>query len=256
MFHVIIEWLNSPAFELFAHPTTWAELFGFVTGLLSVALVALNRISTFGWGMLNAFFFLVLFYDAHLFADGTLQVMFFVLNVLGWWAWLRAGPNRTALHVERAGWKFWAMALVGLGVMMAIEVPILQHVNDTYVYFDAFILAASVSAQFLMSFKKIENWYWWITVDIISIPLYFVKDLYLTGIVYVLFMALCFVCLYQWNKILKGEKVDQVAEPVNPSQVALAIVQDPEFRRNMDQADRDFAAGKTRPLSEILEELR
>lgn len=211
MLHAILDWFNSTAFMIGHTPTTWAEIFGFVTGLLSVALVSINRISNFGWGMLNAVFFLILFYNAHLFADGTLQVMFFVLNGVGWWAWLKAGPRRTALRVENANLKYWAITLIGIVAIMAIEIPILTHVGDTYVLADSFILAASVGAQFLMSFKKFESWFIWIAVDIISIPLYVLKGLYLTAGVYVIFMALCFVGLYQWNKLRVGKAYDKVA---------------------------------------------
>jgi nicotinamide mononucleotide transporter len=206
----ILDWFNSTAFETFGAPTTWAELFGFVTGLLSVGLVAINRISNFFWGMLNAFFFFVLFFNAKLFADGILQVMFFVLCAYGWWAWLKAGPNRTALHVERANKKVWALSLALFAVVYAVEIPVLKHVGDTYVYFDAFILAASLVAQLQMALKKIDNWWIWIAVDIVSIPLYFVKGLNLTGIVYIVFMALCFVGLREWYLIYKGKKVDEV----------------------------------------------
>jgi nicotinamide mononucleotide transporter len=210
MWQSLLDFLNSAAFTLWETPTTYAELFGFITGLLAVGLVALNRISTFAWGMLNAFFFMVLFYDARLFADGTLQIMFFTLNALGWWAWLRAGPNRTALHVRKTTKAFWLMAIGGMAAIYVIELPILHHVGSDYLYFDAFILAGSVGAQFLMSFKMIESWFLWIAVDIVSIPLYFVKGLNLTGIVYILFMALCFVGLRKWYRIYKGEELDQV----------------------------------------------
>lgn len=211
--HTLLNFFNSTAFHIGTTPTSWAEIFGFVTGLLSVGLVAINRISNFGWGMLNAVFFLILFYNAHLFADGTLQVMFFVLNALGWWAWLKAGPNRTALHVELSDARFWTVSIIGMLGIFVIELPILKHVGDTYVIADAAILAGSVGAQFLMSFKKLENWLIWIVVDSVSIPLYILKGLYLTSGVYVLFMALCFVGLYQWNAIRKGDITDKVADP-------------------------------------------
>lgn len=222
MWQSLLDFLNSAAFTLWEHPTSYAELFGFITGLLAVGLVALNRISNFAWGMANAFFFLVLFFDAKLFADGVLQIMFFTLNALGWWAWLRAGPNRTALHVERANKKFWLIAMGGMALIYIIELPILHHVNDSYLYFDAFILAGSVAAQFLMSYKKLESWYLWIAVDIVSIPLYFVKGLTLTGIVYILFMTLCFVGLRKWYRIYKGEEVDEIVEAEPIPQVAIA----------------------------------
>jgi nicotinamide mononucleotide transporter len=210
MLHAVLDFFNSTAFHIGHTPTSWAEIFGFVTGLASVALVAINRISNFVWGMLNAVFFLILFYNAHLFADGTLQIMFFVLNALGLWAWLKAGPNRTPLRVQWAGAKQWVITSLGMLAIFAIEVPILRHVGDTYVIADAAILAGSVGAQYLMSLKRFENWFLWIAVDFVSIPLYFLKGLLLTGIVYILFLSLCFVGLFQWNRLREGKIEDEV----------------------------------------------
>jgi nicotinamide mononucleotide transporter len=56
----------------------------------------------------------------------------------------------------------------------------------------------SVAAQWLLNTKKIENWAWWMAADCIYIPLYFVKRLDLTGIVYVMFLAMCIAGVRAW----------------------------------------------------------
>ena len=60
-------------------------------------------------------------------------------------------------------------------------------------------------AQGLLNWKKIENWYFWIAADLIYVPLYVVKRLDLTAIVYVLFLSMCFLGLRQWRAIERGE---------------------------------------------------
>jgi nicotinamide mononucleotide transporter len=52
-----------------------------------------------------------------------------------------------------------------------------------------------------LSFKFIENWYLWIIADVIYIPLYFVKELYFTSLLYVVFMSLCVMGLIHWRKV-------------------------------------------------------
>src|SRR3954463_12291139 len=76
--------LTKTAFDLLGEPVTWAELFGFITGIACVALAAAGRIENFPVGIANNLFFLVLFANARLFADASLQIVYIVLGMLGW----------------------------------------------------------------------------------------------------------------------------------------------------------------------------
>ena len=49
-----------------------------------------------------------------------------------------------------------------------------------------------------------QNWFFWIAADVVYIPLYFVKVLYLTGIVYVVFLGLCLLGLRAWQRELRA----------------------------------------------------
>ena len=73
-----------------------------------------------------------------------------------------------------------------------------------------------MAAQFLLNYKRIENWAFWIAADVIYIPLYVVKRLDLTAIVYVLFLAMCFAGAAAWRRALRGD-----VAPANHNPVAL-----------------------------------
>jgi len=88
----MLDLLTSTAFDLAGQPVSWAEPLGFLTGLVTVALAVPQRVETFPVGIANNVFFLVLFWDARLYADAGLQVVFALLSAMGWWAWLAARP--------------------------------------------------------------------------------------------------------------------------------------------------------------------
>jgi nicotinamide mononucleotide transporter len=210
----MIHWLNSAAFHFAGADTTWAELFGFVTGLWCVFLVARNNILTFPVGIANAIFFFILFLDAKLYADMALQVFFIVIQVVGWWAWLRAGPRHTELVVAYAKTKLLVLVAV-LGVALAIIlVPVLREAHGSYPKLDATTTSLSICAQCLMSFRLVQNWYLWIAADLIYIPLYAVKGLYFTSILYVLFLTLCFLGLLTWRKLARKPERAEVHIPL------------------------------------------
>jgi nicotinamide mononucleotide transporter len=181
-----------------------AELLGFVTGAASVWLTVLARISNFPVGIANSAFFLVLFLSARLFADSGLQVVYIVLGFIGWWQWLHAGPKRSRLTVARSGWPllvscalFVVLGTWGLTIL-------LDAAHDVAPFWDALTTAVSLAAQFLLNWKRIENWAFWIAADVIYIPLYVVKRLDLTAVVYVLFLVMCIVGVRAWRHALRS----------------------------------------------------
>lgn len=190
--------LNQVLFHLGADAVSWAELLGFVTGAAGVWLTVKSRISNFPVGIANSAFFLVLFASARLWADSGLQVMYIVLGFVGWWQWLHGGQHRSRLVVGRASPV--TLALLVLAVVAGtwgLTIG-LGHAHDVAPFWDALTTMLSVAAQWLLNAKKIENWVFWMAADCIYIPLYFVKRLDLTGIVYVLFLGLCVLGLRAW----------------------------------------------------------
>lgn len=92
----------------------------------------------------------------------------------------------------------------------------MQSVNDSTPFLDALTTVLSLVAQYMLTRKLLENWYVWITVDVIYIGLYIYKDLYLTGFLYAIFLCMCIVGLVQWRKALLNEPVAPVAAPLKP----------------------------------------
>ena len=195
--------LNVALFTLGNDHVSVAELLGFGTGAASVWLTVLARISNFPIGIANSAFFLVLFASTRLFADSGLQVVYIVLGFAGWWQWLHGGPQRARLTVARSGWPLlaWCVAFVTL-TTWGLTV-LLDAAHDIAPFWDALTTAVSLAAQFLLNCKKIENWAFWIAADVVYIPLYVVKRLDLTAIVYVLFLALCVAGVRAWRHALR-----------------------------------------------------
>jgi nicotinamide mononucleotide transporter len=194
--------LNVALFTLGNDHVTVAELLGFVTGAASVWLTVRARISNFAVGIANSAFFLVLFGSARLFADAGLQVVYIVLGGAGWRQWQRGGPGARVLAVARSRRPLLAgCALSAAAATWGLWV-LLRAAHDIAPFWDALTTALSLAAQFLLNAKRIENWGFWIAADLIYVPLYVVKRLDLTAIVYVLFLGLCGAGVAAWRRAL------------------------------------------------------
>jgi nicotinamide mononucleotide transporter len=191
--------LTKTVFEILGEPVTWAELAGFITGIACVALAVAQRIETFPIGIANNVFFIVLFADARLYADMALQVVYIVLGFMGWWVWWQR--THEPLRVTRASLSL----LVGTGLAVIagtlVLVPILREAHGAAPGWDAVTTSMSLGAQLLLNLKRLETWYVWIAVDVIYVPLYFSRDLNLTALVYVVFLALCIQGWREWRTV-------------------------------------------------------
>jgi nicotinamide mononucleotide transporter len=196
--------LTKTAFELLGDAVSWAELFGFVTGIACVALAVAQRIETFPVGIANNVFFVILFADARLYADAGLQIVYIALGVMGWWIWtnhLKRDSPSLGLAVRRAGPRLLVGIALGVGGATLILIPVLRAAHGVAPGWDALTTSMSLGAQVLLNLKRLETWFVWIAVDIIYVPLYFSRDLNLTALVYIVFLVLCIQGYRQWRTV-------------------------------------------------------
>ncbi len=196
--------LFDEAFSIWGASTTWLEVIAF---LLALGMVVLNiRVSAWAWPLSIASSLLYgwLFWHHRLYGDGGLQVFFAVVSVWGWWQWLRgtAGDGR-ALTIRRLTHS----QRLGVAAVIALAWPLLGlyllKATDTDVpWWDAFPTAASVVGQWLLGRKWIETWAVWIVVNLVSIGLFAYKQLWLTALLYGLFVVLSVVGWRAWSQRL------------------------------------------------------
>jgi nicotinamide mononucleotide transporter len=176
------------------------DIAGFVTGLITVWLTVRNNVWNWPWGLINSAVFLVEFWTAGLFADSTLQIVYLVLGVYGWWAWLR-GKNAAPLPISRLTLRGAVLAGVATVVMTAIFATVLANaLGSTVPLWDGLTTALSLVAQVLLTRRIYENWFFWLAADVIYVPLYLSKHLPLTSVLYVVFLGLCVAGLVHWKR--------------------------------------------------------
>ena len=188
------------------------EIVGTVFGLLSVWLTVRKNIWCWPTGLINIVLFFVMFYQVKLYAELITYAVFFVLGIYGWWEWSYGGDNRTELPVTRTPLGL-ALVLIVVGFIWApVQGYWLQHYTDASLpYWDSSITALSLIAQWMMARKYLENWVLWIAVDVLGIGVYQAKGLYVTAVLYLLFLILSASGLVAWWRTLKAEAKTELA---------------------------------------------
>ena len=97
-------------------------------------------------------------------------------------------------------------ALLASAVFFGIIYFILVNFTDSQVPLgDAFTTALSITATWLLARKILENWLYWIVVDLVSTILYVYKSLYPSAILFSVLTILAVVGYFKWRKALVYE---------------------------------------------------
>ena len=187
------------------------EMFAVLFGLLSVWFSKNNNILVYPTGMISTAIFVYLLYKWFLLGDMIINGYFFFMSIYGWFIWSRK-KNNVFTPISHLDYN-------EIRISIYIFFTSLLTVYLVYVYFDkwdsltAYIdnltTAIFFVGMWLMANRKIENWFFWIMGDIISVPLYFYKGLTFTSLQYLIFTFIAISGYYSWKKILN--KSNQIA---------------------------------------------
>jgi nicotinamide mononucleotide transporter len=191
--------LTSPLVIAAGMPMSVGDLLGFITGLICVWLTARANVWNFPAGILNSAILGLVFFQQRLFADAGLQILFIVFATMGWWQWLH---HR---HAQESSPAFQTstreqLTLMGVGLLMTLVLwKILVVLKGAMPPIDALITALSLCAQWQLNRRQTSSWAWWIVIDVISIPLYWNRDLPLIAALYVIFLLICLKGWWHWR---------------------------------------------------------
>jgi len=171
--------------------------------VVNVALVARRSIVNYPVAIVAVAIYAGIFADARLYSDMVLQGFFLVVNVYGWIDWARVKGQAGEVVVGTLAVRTRTLWVVGIaGAAAAWGTGMHAFTDAAYPWWDAGIAAASVAAQVLQARRRIESWWLWIAVDVVSVPLYAVKGLWFTTALYVVLLVISVAGLIDWRRAL------------------------------------------------------
>jgi len=183
----------------------WAGVF---TGILCVWLAAKNNIWNWPVAIVSVLIYIFIFFESKLYADMGLQFYFFAMNIYGWYYWSRHRNNPEASRPIRAIHQreilFSCIAVIFFTAVLGLTLH--KNTDASFPFIDSFCTACSLIAQVFLARKVIQNWLIWIFVDIIYVGVYFAKDLYATGLMYLLYVGIATMGYADWRRIYREQK--------------------------------------------------
>ena len=184
----------------------YIELLAMALGLVSIVLQIKQNLWLWPVNIVMVSLYIIVYIDARLYADMSLQVYYLIMSIYGWFYWLYGRKNRKdqkQVPVTRTRKKVWPFLILATIALFVIISYILVNYTDSDVpYLDAFTTSLSFVATWMLARKLIENWIIWIVVDAVSVGLYIFKGLFPTTVLFLVLTILAFKGYHEWKKEL------------------------------------------------------
>ena len=183
---------------------TILELIAVCFGLACVALYVRQNVWSWPVGLVQVCLYVWIFFQARLYSDVLLHLVYVVLQLYGWYVWTRPDASTSERRVTRLTPSAFAQwLLVGALSSAALGAAMHGFTDAALPYADAAVAAFSLVAQYLLARKVLENWLVWIGVDVAAIAVYLMRGLNLTAALYAVFLCMAIAGWLAWRKSLR-----------------------------------------------------
>jgi len=182
--------------------TSWVEIIAAALAVAYLLLAIRQRLECWIAAFVSSCLYVWVFFGAHLYMESALNAFYAAMAVYGFWQW-QQGRDGTALAVCRWPTLRHLAGALGIIALSAVSSYYLRRFTPAaWPFVDSMVTWSSVFATFLVARKVYENWHWWLVIDSVSLCLYFSRRLYLTMLLFGLYLVLIVIGMRQWRRTL------------------------------------------------------
>ena len=188
----------------------WLDI---LTTILGIAYIVLEyRASILLWlvGIVMPALDIWLYYSHGLYGDAGMAVYYTLAAIYGYAVWKfgrkRGQREGQALLISHMPKRLYLPATVFFFVACGVTYWILtEFTNSTVPLLDAFTNALSFVGLWALARKYMEQWFFWIGVDLISCYLYINKGIPFKAGLYGLYVIIAVAGYFKWQKMMKQQ---------------------------------------------------
>jgi len=179
---------------------TYLEYSAVVFGVLYVLLASRSVVWCWPMGIISSALYIYINFTHQLFQDAILQTYYVLAGFYGWWLWSKKENAEEKISINSFSWSqnlkliFWGAVLVPVfGFVFA-------KFGNSLSYFDAAVTIFSFIATWMTTKKILENWLYWIIIDLVAAIMYIIKGLHATSALYLFFAVIAAYGYFEWRK--------------------------------------------------------
>jgi len=166
--------------------------------ILYVVLAVKESILCWGAAAISVILYIYICYTAQLYPETGLQVFYLLMAFYGYHQW---NKNDSTLKIQQ--WtttKHLLILLIGASLTFLMGFYFTIYTNAAMPLVDSFTTVFSVFATYMVTKKVLGNWLYWIVIDIVSVYLYFSRDLHLTSLLFIMYTVIAIFGYFSWLK--------------------------------------------------------
>ena len=179
------------------------EIIGALVSLLYLWLEYKAKIWLWVVGVITPVIYIYIFWVSKFYADMGVNIYYLFASVYGWYRWKKDGAGESGFQITRLPLRsVWKLCVVFTGLFALIAWILICFTDSPVPYGDALTTALSIIAMWMLAHKYAEQWLVWIVVNVVSAGLYFYKDLYPTGVLFVIYAVVSVFGYLKWKKLI------------------------------------------------------
>ncbi|MCF8236812.1 MAG: nicotinamide riboside transporter PnuC [Saprospiraceae bacterium] len=184
----------------------WAAVF---FNVLYVVLAARRHVACWPAGIVGVILAFLVYVPARLYSDALLQVFYLLLSIYGWWEWSR-GPSSDEKPIIRMP-VVLHIRVIGAGIVLGLGMGFFwSGYGAALPLVDGMTTSFSMVTTWLVAKRYLENWIYWIIIDLVCIGVYLQRGIDAFVILFMLYVILSFWGWRTWNKALAQKDLDQM----------------------------------------------
>jgi nicotinamide mononucleotide transporter len=152
--------------------------------------------------------YIYLFATARLYMESALNLFYLAMAVYGWIIWSSGQRAHDEMPVAVWSGLVHARAISAIAVLSLTSGFLLsRYTVAEFPYIDSLTTWSAVWATFLVARKVLENWWYWLVIDIASIFIYWSRDLQLTSVLFLAYVIMIPFGLISWSRTMQKQQM-------------------------------------------------
>ena len=181
------------------------EVAAVLLALAYLVLAIRENVACWIAAILSTSIYIVLMFQVGLYMESALQLFYIAMAVYGWYSWTHGeGPDH---KLEVSSWPLsrHIAPLSAIAILTVVSGYLLENFSDAALpYLDSFTTWGAIVTTWMVACKIIQNWHYWFVIDSVSVYLYISRGLWLTALLFILYLVLIVVGYREWRKSLKA----------------------------------------------------
>ena len=172
-------------------------------GLAIAYLLLILRENILGWyaAFFSTLIYTFLFWDVSLLMESALQVYYLLMALYGWMQWRNPGDKVSSVSIHSWSLSRHMSVLALIGLLTLISGYLLSNnTQASWPYLDSMTTWASVITTYMVAKKVLENWLYWVVIDLVSIFLYLERGLQLTAVLFIVYVIIAALGYFSWRR--------------------------------------------------------